>query len=441
MIELFNSLISDNSRVLLLGFGKEGRSTYNFLRTNFTELSIGIADVNPGIEHETAIQDDNKLELFLGDDYLRAITHFDLIIKSPGVSIGNIEDDVMNKVTSQTDLFLQCYAAQTVGVTGTKGKSTTVSLIRHILDIADREVVLIGNIGVPAFDMVDAIESDTIIVYELSAHQLEYLRKSPHISVLLNVFPEHLDYFSSYDDYRNAKFNIYRFQNQNDCLIINEYLLKELDLPESTGSESAEKDDSKSRIIKISDQVTRINIENSPLIGDHNLNNINAALLVASELGVASKTAVNSLDSFHSLPHRLEDVGEFNGIRFINDSISTVPESTIAAVNALNNIDTLILGGYDRGLDYTELINFLGDSDIGTFVFLGRAGKRMFEKFDSNTTKSLFIANSIENAFSIVVEKTSEGSICLLSPAAASYDQFHNFEHRGDTFKELARSL
>jgi UDP-N-acetylmuramoylalanine--D-glutamate ligase len=323
---------------------------------------------------------------------------------------------------------LKCYASQVVGVTGTKGKSTTVSLITHFLKAVGKKTLLIGNIGVPAFDMIDAIEKDTIIVYELSAHQLEYLHRSPHIAVLLNVFPEHLDYFYSYNNYCKAKFNIYKFQNKEDCLIANESLISKIP-------------DRKHRFIEVSHDTYDLKIKKSPLMGDHNIININAALLAANEVGVSINDAINSLDSFMSLPHRLENIGEFRGITFINDSISTVPESTIAAVKAFGNIDTLILGGYDRRLDYSQLIEFLETSNIRNFIFLGMAGDRMFDIFGTDTTKRLFKANSIESAFKIIVQNTAKGSICLLSPAAASYDQFHNFEHRGDTFKALAVRL
>lgn len=441
MIELFNSLISDNSKILILGYGKEGRSTYSFLRKHFPEVLLGISDINSEIAHETTLLNDCNLELFLGDDYLKVLNHFDIIIKSPGVCIGDENNELSDKITSQTDLFLQCYAAQVVGVTGTKGKSTTVSLIRHFLEVAGKKVLLLGNIGVPAFDMIDEIENDTVIVYELSAHQLEFIHRSPHIAVLLNVFPEHLDYFNSYRDYRKAKFNIFRYQNNNDYLIIHESIRKDQDFPESAGTGRVEKGNNKNRILEISDKETRFKIKNLPLSGDHNLININAALLVVDELGVDAEEAISSLDSFRSLPHRLENIGEFGDIGFINDSISTVPESTIAAVKAFNNIDTLILGGYDRGLDYSELVAFLQTSNIRNFIFLGKAGDRMFHIFKKNTAKRLFKTDSIENAFSIIIQKTARGSICLLSPAAASYDQFHNFEHRGDTFKALAAKL
>ena len=441
MIKLINSLISDNRRVLILGFGREGRSTYRFLRNHFPMLLLRIADVNPDISNEAEILNDDRVELFLGDGYLDNLNNFDVIIKSPGVNIGNRDSKLIGKITSQTDLFLQFYSQQVIGVTGTKGKSTTVSLIRHFLISAGKKVLLIGNIGVPAFDMIDKIEKETIVVYELSAHQLEYLSSSPHIAVLLNVFPEHLDYFNSYNDYCRAKFNIYKFQKNDDCLIIHESLLKDQDLPESTGYGRVGKGNNKNRIIEFNDNSAKYKIQNSPLSGKHNLRNINAALLAVNEVGVRMEDAIISMESFKSLPHRLENIGEFDGIIFINDSISTVPESTIAAVEAINNVDTLILGGYDRGLNYTDMIEFLRTSSINNFIFLGKAGDRMFDDFGEENSKFLFKANSIESAFEIIVQKTAKGGVCLLSPAAASYDQFHNFEHRGDTFRALALKL
>jgi len=172
-----------------------------------------------------------------------------------------------------------------------------------------------------------------------------------------------------------------------------------------------------------------------PLKGDHNMLNIMAAMLAVSAVGIDFKTSFSHLNTFRPLPHRLEFVGRFNGIDFYNDSISTVPESTIAAVKTLKEVCTLILGGYDRGIDYTELVGFLNDSAIENFLFLGKAGDTMMQLFNkSNSVKKLLKMAHIEDAVAYAKGHTSYG-ICLLSPAAASYDQFHNFEHRGDTFK------
>ncbi len=432
MIDFLTSIFSKKNKVLILGYGKEGRSTYCFLRRYFPNLQLGIADINTELNIDTELLTDNKLEIITGSNYIDSLKNFDLIIKSPGVIIDNVSSGLVNKITSQTDLFLQHYAKQVIGVTGTKGKSTTASLIKHMLDAGNKKALLLGNIGVPAFDMIDAIDSNTIIVYELSAHQLEYLRKSPHIALLLNIFPEHLDYFNSVSEYRDAKLNICKFQNSNDCLIIHESLGGELRVRSS---------DNRMRIIEVSDNLSNLKIVNPPLVGNHNLININAAIEAVKEAGLNTDVAVNSLSTFRSLPHRLEYVGEFEGIRFVNDSISTVPESTIAAVKALETVDTIILGGYDRDLDYTEMIDFLATSNTANFIFLGEAGNRMYDIFKSYEGNNLFRTDSIEGAFEIILNTTTKGMICLLSPAAASYDQFHNFEHRGDTFKSLAKKL
>ena len=452
MIELLTSLFSNNAKVLILGFGKEGKSTYGFVRKYFPKLKLAIADSNPQIANNNALSNDNKLEIITGSNYLNSLSKFDIIIKSPGVKIGEIRDKDSGKITSQTDLFLQCYANQVIGVTGTKGKSTTASLVKHFLDSAKKKSLLLGNIGVPAFDRIENIENDTIIVYELSAHQLEYLHKSPHIAVLLNIFPEHLDYFNTFDDYKNAKLNICNFQNEDDYLILHNSLFREKDLPESTPDNYRDRRvynqktvirslDIKSRIIEIPAKGTKLKIENPPLVGDHNLINIEVALKAVEIFGIERSVAINSLSSFKGLPHRLENIGIFGGIIFVNDSISTIPESTIAAVNALPEVDTIILGGWDRGLDYKGLIEFLTTSDINNFIFLGKAGDRMYDVFNIKNVKNLFKADSIESAFKIIAKNAAKGRICLLSPAAASYDQFHNFEHRGDAFRELAMKL
>ena len=414
MIEFLTTLFSGNPRILILGFGKEGRSTYDFFKKHFPDLLLGIADKNTSILEDSSLSDDNILEIFSGTNYQNSLLNFDIIIKSPGVVIENTNSTISNRITSQTDLFLQCYSKQIIGITGTKGKSTTSSLIKHFIESDNKDVLLVGNIGIPAFDMIDSIKKDTIIVYELSAHQLEYLKRSPHIAVLLNVFPEHLDYFNSFADYNKAKFNICKFHYKNDCLIIHDSLI---DILLDENQESRIKSQDKNRkVVLISDKLAKLEITNFPLTGEHNLININAALLAVSEVGVDTEMAINSLSTFKSLPHRLENIGEFGGIRFVNDSISTIPQSTIAAVKTLGNVDTLILGGWDRGLDYSGLVKFLLTSKICNFIFLGKAGDRMFDIFNTTSEKNLFKVNSIENAFKIIVKKTTKGSTCLLSP-------------------------
>jgi UDP-N-acetylmuramoylalanine--D-glutamate ligase len=419
----FKDLFKGKKSVLILGFGKEGRSTYRFLSGNFPDLRLAIADRNTAIAEEKL-----PAVLHLGEDYLQAVSEYDLIIKSPGVLLGNITENTEAKITSQTDLFLRVYGHQTIGVTGTKGKSTTASLLYHLLQKTGKKALLLGNIGLPAFDFLEKITPETIVVYELSAHQLERVHNSPHVAVLLNIFPEHLDYFGTFEKYRQAKLNILRFQKQGDSAFCGEDL----------GYYSA-------RCISpaFSDSVFDPEdlLDRAGLKGMHNLKNILMTFRVLHLMGIPYELLPKALSGFSALPHRLEYVGNYGGIDFYNDSISTVPQSTMAAVKSIPKVDTLILGGYDRGLDYTELVHFLTETDIKNFFFLGKAGDRMMRLFEKQPlSRQLFRVKDLPAVFSLL-QKIPDASCCLLSPAAASYDQFHNFEHRGDLFKKLAQDF
>ncbi|MCF6172011.1 MAG: UDP-N-acetylmuramoyl-L-alanine--D-glutamate ligase [Bacteroidales bacterium] len=416
--DFLENVLDGNNKVLLLGFGREGRSSYRLLRTYFPELEIGIADRMQSLEGSKELAKDKFLIFHLGEGYKNAIGKYNFVFKSPGVSLSDFPPFDESKISSQTDLFLRFYRNQTIGVTGTKGKSTTASLVVHLLKEAGRKAVLLGNIGVPAFDLIDKIEGETVVVFELSAHQLEYLHSSPRVAVLLNVFPEHLDYFGSFEKYRAAKLNIFKHQLPGDVTISEKTIqYEELQAP--------------------------FDLTLLPLKGAHNQKNILAALQAVAVFGVDPKEGLSNLKSFRPLPHRLEFVGNFGGIQFYNDSISTVPESAIAAVETLEQVKSLILGGHDRGIDYSGLVGYLSNCDIATIVFLGKAGETMRNLFEreENLHANLFTVNNLEEAMNVVKANSRQGGICLLSPAAASYDQYHNFEHRGDTYKALVRKM
>jgi len=424
-------------KVLLLGFGKEGQSTFSFFVKYLPAFKFSIADANPSLVGHPLLGNFDKNSLFLGDNYQSCLNEFDFIIKSPGVNIKN-SWKVESKLTSQTNLFLRYFKDIIIGVTGTKGKSTTSSLIHHILTKAGINSVLLGNIGLPSFDMIALLKEDSLVVFELSAHQLEFVNVSPRIAVLLNIFPEHLDYFHDIISYSHAKENIFKFQSEDDTIVVHEILSPLLrDLPSQIKYFGPDKPKMKRGQIKA---LTNSSIA---LPGKHNLLNIKVALMVVEQFGVGFDIAIQYLSDFKTLPHRLEYVGNFQGIDFYNDSISTVPESTIAAVETLENVDTLILGGFDRGLDYSKLVNFLSDSTISNYFFLGKAGESMKMKFDQMNLKDIRLIqiSTLEEAFKIIPKITAQERICLLSPAAASYDQYHNFEHRGDTFKLFANNL
>ncbi len=410
--------IFGGKKIAIVGFGREGKSTYKLLRSIFPDMLLTICDVSTLISESDVVADDKNVSLVTGDDYQSTLQDYELIIKSPGVKLQNsqLPED---RITSQTDIFLRIFGSQTIGITGTKGKSTTSTLTHFIIKESGLKSVLLGNIGIPAFDMLDMIDSDTIVVYELSAHQLEYSKHSPHIGILLNVFPEHLDYFDSLDKYRTAKLNIGRFQNSSDLLIISEAIVY-------NGPQRIE------RVLN-----DAFEFDDMLLKGEHNRINAMIAIAAVQAFGVDTENAKDIVSRFPGLPHRLELVGENDGVIYYNDSISTIPQSAIAAVRALENVDTIILGGYDRGIDYKELTDFLAASEVRNFIFMGDAGKRMMGLFSDDISDRLFFANNLENAVNIAQSRTAKGKICLLSPAAASYDQFHNFEHRGDMFRGM----
>jgi len=399
-----------DKNIAILGFGKEGKSSYSFIRKHLPDKYLFIHDVN-----EIEIDDPN-VTVISGENYLQNLNKYDIILKTPGISFANLNYFIEpEKISSQTALFLQYFGKQTIGITGTKGKSTIASLIYHILTQNHKKTVLAGNIGTPLFDVIDKMDKQTLVVAELSAHQLEFVRHSPHIAVLLNLYPEHLDHFNSFSSYIQAKLNITTYQNENDMLVYNE------------------DDEWISKLLK-----------------QHNLNRNfypysnrvkqNAAFLTCKLLKITDQQIESACSSFIPLAHRQELVGEKHGILFYNDSIATVPEATIFALKNIAEVDTLLLGGFDRGINYEILYDYLHKNPIENIVFMGPAGIRMKTEWDKKygEVKNSMVENDMQKIICFAIHNTRKEKICLLSPAAASYDQYPNFEERGKKFKQCA---
>ena len=443
-------------KIIILGFGKEGVSTYRFLRKHFPDMPIAVADANPNLKTDEF--DDPKLSFNNGPDYNQGLNDYDLIFKTPGISFNLLNYFVEPKrITSQTDLFLEACHKQVIGVTGTKGKSTTASLICHILKSAGRKAILAGNIGVPFFDILEQLDDKTMVVAELSAHQLEFIHRSPDYAVLLNIYQEHLDHFNSFNNYQIAKLNITRYQDDRQFLVYNgddEHipgLIKSYNLNRDRciyGSEPQEgpyaccRDGIVHFAISghLEDEYDLSHYHNLP--GTHNYYNIMAALAVCRKLGVTHDQIMHGLNTFHGLPNRIEYIGQYDGIAFYNDSISTIPEATVAAVKALRRVETLILGGYDRGIEYGLLLQFFKEEPMPNIAFTGPAGKRILEEWqacDTPMPENHILEDDFRKIVDFAFEKTSQNKIVLLSPAAASYDQFKNFEERGRVFTQLVQ--
>jgi len=294
-------------------------------------------------------------------------------------------------------------------------------MLYHVLKENNVNAVLVGNIGVPAFDMLEEIDKETTIVFEMSSHQLEYVKTSPNIAIYLNIYEEHLDHYGTFEKYQKAKENIYRFMTKEDMLICKKELV-----PQNVNFKIAE----------IEPDIIQVPKEKLKIKGEHNLYNISAIYPICKNKGISDKDFINSVCSFKGLAHRLEYAGCYDGIEFYDDSISTICQTAIEALKSLPETDTVILGGMDRGIDYTQLVEFLKESSVRNILLMYDTGKRI-EKI-LNDSRAVYVGD-LESAVKRAKEVTKKGGVCLLSPAAASYGFFKSFEHRGDTFKELIK--
>ena len=434
MLEILSNLIK-NKRVLVLGYGMEGRSSYKLLCEvgGFAELHI--ADVNPP-------KDVPDCKVISGAEYLDAIDDYDITFKSPGIALPRNHSEYKSKITSQTEVFLQAYRKQVIGITGTKGKSTVSSLLYHVLSKNNVPCIFAGNIGKPVFDIVSMIEPETTVVLELSCHQLDYCGFSPGAAVYLNLYQDHLDYYGTFEKYAATKKNIYLHQEQSDVLYCTEGVKPgtQENRPPVFQSECV------SKIITVDETILPFKsfdeLQGVRLHGKHNLVNAAFVYSIAKTYGVADDKFVSALQSYTPLRHRLEFVGKVNGVDYYDDSISTTVESAISAIEGISNASTILLGGMDRGIDYTKLINFLPDCKITNIVCMYESGKRVFELCKesvgfANKNKDLSYHEDIYKAVEYAKKVSQAGSACLLSPASASYGDFKNFEERGDVFQEL----
>ena len=451
--------ILKNKSIAIVGFGKEGRSTYKFIRKYLRNEKIFILDKNENliIDSNTLINDTN-VKIVLGKDYLKNINDYDIIIKSPGISFKKINiNNFKNKITSQTNLFLEFCECKIIGVTGTKGKSTTASIIYNIIKTQGYDVYLCGNIGIPIFDYIDKFKKNSIVIVEMSAYHTEFIKKSPHISIILNLFEEHLDYFESKESYFESKLNIFKYQNKNDYAIYslnnetlsslvkkNNYNGKLMKIVVAKDLKGVVNDsvvcDMKNIYLKTNDNLFKLyDVSDSRyLLGKRNLENIMFAFAVSNILNLDNLLTAKAINDFKPLEHRMEYVGKFNNIIFYNDSIATIPEATINCIETLTNVNTLIFGGLDRKINYSNFVDYLNKSAIKNFICMPETGYKIGKML---INKNVLYADSMKKAVLLAYKVTSKNKICLLSPAASSYNSYKNFEEKGKNYKEMIIEL
>jgi UDP-N-acetylmuramoylalanine--D-glutamate ligase len=437
----------------VLGFGVEGQSTFKYLvREGIKEIvvmdknPVTLPDVPAGVNVKT----------FCGEGYLDGLKDCVTVVRSAGVYPMSQElfKFQMNGglMTSQIQLFLeQTKSVATVGVTGTLGKGSTVSMISHILDKCGKNNAIGGNFGVPALDLLEDETPDRISILELSSFQLMTLSVSPDVGVVLRVSTEHLDWHKSVEEYRDAKANLVRWQKRSGTCVY----LKDADPTAKIASESpAGKKLSVSyangdAIIEgptLAIGGETLDLSSCKVRGLYQLENMAAATLACTALGVSVHDAFESLQSYETLPFRMEFKGEKNGIEFYNDSYATRPDATIAATASMKRPFALILGGSEKNADFTELSNLLVKErpNLKRIALIGATAERMLESLaQAGLDKTLVPATifpNLEEAFADSL-KIGKGGSVIMSPACASFGLFKNYKVRGQVFDKLVENV
>ena len=353
-------------------------------------------------------------------------------MKSPGISFVNVDVPENTYVTCQTDLFIKYAPCKKIGVTGSKGKTTTSTLTYKMLCAGGVDCELMGNMGLPVLDYIEEMNEDKIAVIEMSSHQLEFTRSSPDVSILTNIYEEHLEHYKGgMTGYVNAKLNIVRHQKENNTFIYNgtQGLSPYLDL-----------DIVKSNAVAVKkDDFLPFDIENIHLAGEHNRHDVLYAYTAASKFGVTAEQAKKAIDDYEGIEHRMENIGIYNSITFYNDCIATIPHAVMCAVNAIK-ANTLIIGGKDRGIDYTDFAVDLENSELSVIIGTKTTGHKIIDMMLANgTKKNLIKAENLEEAVKSAYKNTKKDGVCILSPAASSYNEYKNFEEKGRHYKELVK--
>ena len=400
-------------KIALLGYGKEGQATEKYFKSHFEKPEIKIFD--------NFTYDEIKNQDF---------SSYDMVFRSPSVPPLDLPNE-----TSVTKYFFDHCPCKIIGVTATKGKGTICSFIESILKAAGKDVYLVGNIGVPAIDVLDNLSENSVVVYEMSSFQLWDLKKSPFVSVIGHLEPEHLNVHGSYKEYIAAKANIAIHQSENDYCV---YYSKN---PESVKIANLSKAQKIPYPIEISDDI----LNSITIPGNHNRENATAAIAAARsyDANITDESIKQGLASFHGLPHRLEYLRELNDVKYYDDNFSTNPASTRVAIEAFPE-DKLILivGGRDKTNyeDLPEIYNLLQSKNIAKVILIGESGKTIAHRYPNH---KFAVANSLQAAVTAarLEAEAIKPSIVIMSPAAASFDMFKNVYDRGDQFRNLILSL
>lgn len=455
-----------NKKIAILWYGREGKSSLQFLlKIGVSPRNITILDGAEKIEGLTAnfefineaFGTDVDFNIILGDNYLDTLKKFDLIIKTPGISLYNSKIlPYKNKITSQAQIFFDRYQGKIIAISWTKGKSTTSTLIYEMLKHANKNSTLIWNIGSPVLDALDienlGSQKDEYAVFEVSSYMLEGLKKNNYISILLNVYSDHIDRHEGFENYKNAKLNLLKGSEYNLVRdeIIEKHEFDAEDIKEfairifgHTGEYTYKEGNFYVKEKKIFDNHT------ITLKGEHNMMNISALLGICDIMKIEYKILEETLATFKWLPHRMENIWTYAGITWIDDAISTTPESTIQAIQTFwKQIDTIFLWWTDRGYVFDDLIKCIRTYGIRNVVLFPDSGNRIAQLIRDQDIPvgkevvwiKILQTKSMKEAVEFAYKNTKNWKICLLSTASPSYSIRKNFEEKGTLFQKYIKA-
>lgn len=459
-LEEFNEFL-ENRKVAVIGLGVSNMPLLEYLHEKKAKVTIfDQRSINELPKEALDIITKYSFEFSLGQFYLEKLKGFELIFRSPSClpTIPELVQEEQNGaiITTEIELVLKMTPSKVIGVTGSDGKTTTTTLIYEILKHAGYKCFLGGNIGTPLFTKIKDMKPEDIVILELSSFQLMGMEVSPNISVITNISPNHLNIHKDYQEYIDAKKNIFKYQDSQGILIIN----FENDITKTFSDEAQGKViyfSSKTKlengfivdnnIIKESEEGIRkhiLSVKDIKLRGIHNFENICAALAATKEL-VDIEEACEAIKSFQGVEHRLELVKEIEKVKWYNDSVSSSPTRTIAGLNSYDEEIVLIAGGYDKNLDYTPIAKPIVEK-VKTLILLGQTSSKIYEAVKKELEKekknlNIYMCDSLEEAVNKAKKYAKPGQIVLFSPASASFDMFKNFADRGEKFKNLVNKI
>ena len=458
-LEEFNSSLQ-NKRVAIIGLGVSNAPLIEYLYNLKAKISVFDKRTKNMIDENILSKiEEYNIDNYFGENYLSNLKDFDIIFKSPSCrpDLPEIKMEIEKgaKLTSEIELVLELAPCKVIAVTGSDGKTTTTSLIYEILK-NKYKCYLGGNIGIPLFTEIKNMKPEDIVVLELSSFQLMTMKKNPNIAVITNVTPNHLDIHKSYEEYIEAKANIFLNQSEKDVLVLNydndiTRKFSKRAKGEYKFFSSKEKLENgvifDNETVKISEDGLRrhvIKLKETNLRGIHNAENICAAIAATKGL-VDIEEQIETIKNFKGVTHRIEFVREINGVKWYNDSIASSPTRTIAGLNSFDEEIVLIAGGYDKNLDYEPLAGPV-IKKVKTLILMGQTATKILgvvkiKQEEINKKIEIYKVNSLEEAIQKAKEKAKESQVVLFSPASASFDMFKNFEERGNKFKELVKKI